>query len=98
MRVFPIPGSPVRFIGNTGGDGVAWRDACDDAARIGGAWPEGTEVTVEERGTGACFTWSLARADDTVSWVRNIFLVERQASVAIVTGTSRGVGVGISHS
>jgi hypothetical protein len=84
----PLPDSPVRYIGRTDGDGVALRDACEAGARIGGAWVEGTEVTVEERGTGSCFTWSKVRHGDEVSWVRNTYLVEEQSSVAIVTGTS----------
>ena len=83
--------SAVRYIGNTGGSGVALRDACDDGARLGGAWTDGTKVIVEERGTGACFTWSRVRSESTVSWVRNAYLVDEQSSVPIVTGTSAGL-------
>ena len=83
--------SAVRYIGNTGGSGVALRDVCDDGTRLGGAWIDGTEVIVEERGTGACFTWSRVRSESTVSWVRNAYLVDEQSSLPIVTGTSAGL-------
>ena len=83
----PVLEPPIRYIGNTDGDGVRLRTACEDEARADGAWPEGTEVVIEERGTGPCFTWSLVRNDDTTSWVRNVYLVE-QGGVPIVTGTS----------
>ena len=86
-----VTDSPVRYIGNTGGDGVALRDACDDAGRLDGAWTDGTEVLVEERGTGACFTWSRVRNASAVSWVRNIYLVDEQSSTPIVTGVSAGL-------
>ena len=95
VRASPTGDAPtepaLRYIGNTGGDGGALRDACDDAARLGGAWTDGTEVTIEERGTGACFTWSRVRNASTVSWVRNAYLTDEQSSVPIVTGTSAGV-------
>ena len=84
----PVPDSPIRYIGDTDGDGVGLRTACEDAARADGAWPEGTEVVIEERGTGACFSWSLVSDGDTTSWVRNIYLVEQPNPVAIVTGIS----------
>ena len=84
----PVPDSPIRYIGDTGGDGVGLRTAYEDGARADGAWPEGTEVVLEERGTGACFSWSLVSGGDTTSWVRNIYLVEQPDPVAIVTGIS----------
>ena len=87
----PVPDSPVRFIGGTGGDGVALRDECEDGARLDGAWPEGTEVVLLQRGTGSCFTWSYVRSGDQASWVKNAYLIEQENAVAIVTGTSASV-------
>ena len=79
--------SAVRYIGNSGGRGVSLRDGCDDSARSG-AWIEGTEVVIEERGTGECFTWSQVRSAARVSWVRDSYLVDEQSSLPIVTGTT----------
>ena len=73
-----------RFIGNTGGSGVAVRDACAQDARAGGAWPQASGVLVLEVGTGGCDGWSYVARDGSSdeSWVRNAYLVtERPAAV-----------------
>ena len=73
-----------RFIGNTGGSGVAVRDACAQDARAGGAWPQASGVLVLEVGTEGCDGWSYVARDRSSdeSWVRNTYLVtERPAAV-----------------
>jgi hypothetical protein len=68
----------LRYIGNTGGSGVAVRDACAQNARAGGAWPDATEVVVLEVGSGGCDGWSFVSRDGTAleSWVSNTYLVD----------------------
>ncbi len=67
-------------IGNTGGDGVALRNACQDGARVGGAWPEGTTIEVIELGSAECEGWSQGRTAGVTSWVRNDYLVGLEAA------------------
>ena len=70
-------------IGNTGGDGVALRSACQDGARAGGAWAEGTTIEVTELGSGECEGWSSGRAAGVTSWVRNDYLVGLEAAEGV---------------
>lgn len=72
-----------RYIGNTGGSGVAIRDACAQDARAGGAWPEATAVLVLEVGAGGCDGWSYVAREgsSTESWVRNAYLVTERPLV-----------------
>ncbi len=67
------------IIGNTGGEGVSYRDECVDDARVGatGGWPDGTVVTARAAGEGQCAGWLWVEAADGVtSWVREEYLVE----------------------
>jgi hypothetical protein len=73
---------------------VSFRDACDDSARIGGSWPEGTEVTVMQTGTGDCSGWMLVRASGTTSWVREGYL----STTAVPLVSNGGGGGGGSSS
>lgn len=72
-----------RYIGNTGGSGVAVRDACAQDARTGGAWPEATAVLVLEVGAGGCDGWSYVAREgsSTESWVRNAYLLTERPLV-----------------
>ena len=73
-----------------GGSGVAIRDACEDTARTGDAWPDGTKVAVVQVGAGTCEGWSLMLAGKG-SWVRDEYLTdEKPATVA--TRPSSGTG------
>ena len=62
----------------TDGDGVAVRDACDDARRTsapGRGLAEGTRVELLARGDGGCTEWMLIQAPDgRESWVRARYL------------------------
>ena len=84
----PTPASVVsvvattRFIANTGGTGVSLRSECENAARTGGAWPEGQQVTVVGAGTNACTGWVLARLGNTESWVRASYVSESKPEPA----------------
>ena len=71
-----------------GGSGVAIRSDCEDAARSGDAWADGTEVRVMQVGAGACEGWSLVFAGSG-SWVRNEYLSE-EAPAAAVASTGGG--------
>ena len=70
-------------IGNTGGDGVAHRNECDDAARLAvvGGWADGTAVEVAAVGRGACDGWLWVEAAGVTSWVREQYVVEPPAAV-----------------
>ena len=70
----PTP-ETARAIGNTDGNGVAFRSACSDDARTGGAWPEGAVVSVTGIGDGKCTGWALVEAGGVTSWVREQYLV-----------------------
>jgi hypothetical protein len=75
----------TRYVGNTGGSGVAMRDACAQDARTGSAWPDATTVLVLEVGAGSCEGWSYVASDGSLaeSWVRNIYLVSQQPVVVV---------------
>ena len=68
------PSFVVRYVANTGGSGVARRDACEQGARSGGAWAEGTQVRVLDAAGGSCAGWSLVAGPDAQSWVRDEYL------------------------
>lgn len=76
----PSPTAPgdgvTRFIGATGGIGVSLRDACAQDARVAGAWPDATAVTIVRGGDDACEGWSYVEASQTRSWVSNTYLLE----------------------
>jgi len=80
-------------IGNTGGDGVALRNACQDGARVGGAWAEGTTIEITELGTGECEGWSSGRAAGVTSWVRNDYLVGLEGAEGVPVVLPGGAGV-----
>ena len=71
------------------GSGVAVRDACEDGARTGDAWPDGTEVKVAQVGAGECDGWSLVLSGGG-SWVRDDYLSDEapRASVSAPDGTT----------
>jgi hypothetical protein len=77
----------LRYIGNTGGSGVAVRNACAQDARAGGAWPDATEVLVLEVGSAGCDGWSLVSREGTSleSWVRNSYLVTDRPTTTTVS-------------
>ena len=77
----PLQQSTDSEIVDTGGGGVALRYDCFDSARLGGAWPEGTDVEVTATGTDQCTNWSIARSSGTLSWVRDEYLAEPAAPV-----------------
>lgn len=63
----------VRYIANTGGDGVRGRSACDDQSGSPG-WPEGTAVTiVYARADCPGWFWVQRSASD-FSWIRAAYL------------------------
>ncbi len=62
-------------IGHTGGTGVSLRSDCADDARIAGSLPDGTVVSVTERGSGSCADWSLVAVEGVTTWARNRYLV-----------------------
>lgn len=62
-------------IGHTDGTGVSMRSDCADDARIAGSLPDGTVVSVTERGSGSCADWSLVATEGVSTWVRNRYLV-----------------------
>ena len=64
----------VRYIANTGGSGVARRDACEQGARSGGAWAEGTQVRKLDARGASCVGWSLVAGPGEQSWVRDEYL------------------------
>ena len=72
------PAATSLVIVATDGDGVAVRDACDDARRTsapGHGLAEGTTVLLLARGEGACIGWMLIQAPDRrESWVRTRYL------------------------
>lgn len=67
-------------IGHTDGTGVSLRSDCADDARIAGSLPEGTVVSVTERGSGLCAEWSLVAAEGVSTWVRNRYLIAMPAA------------------
>ena len=74
----PAPRPLFIRIANTDGEGVAVRDACDDAARIsarGEGIPEGARVEFLAGGWDECDGWMQVRDDKgRESWVRAQFL------------------------
>lgn len=70
--------TPSFKIANTDGDGVAVRDACDDAARIsapGQGIREGTVVEWIETGDGDCADWMyVSDPGGRETWVRSQYL------------------------
>lgn len=76
---------PTRYVGNTGGAGVAVRDACAQTARSGGAWPEATEVLVLEVGVENCDGWSYVAREGSLSesWVRNSYLMTQRPVLVV---------------
>ena len=92
-------GTPqVRYVANTGGDGISLRSDCRTNARIPGAWAEGTRVDVIETGSGECDGWSLATADSTETWVNNRYLDSTSPSRVVRTGTTPSATPGPSGS
>lgn len=78
----------TRFIANTGGIGVGIRDDCQQTARIGSAWREGTEVRLLAIGEGRCAGWQLTVSDGQESWVRSGFLTDaRPAATSTLRST-----------
>jgi hypothetical protein len=67
-------GGGLGYISDTGGSGVAVRDACDDSARTGEAWPEGTQVRVVDPDDSGCAGWRLVASAGRTSWVRAEYL------------------------
>ena len=82
--------SAVRYVANTGGDGISLRSDCRADARVAGAWTEGTEVEVIEQGAGDCDGWTLASVGSTETWVSNRYL--SVTSPPIASGGSTSVG------
>lgn len=74
----PTP-EPEYTIGDTGGVGVALRSDCSSEARSGGAWADGTVVTIVRIGTDACDGWAEVETASVVSWVREQYLSEVEA-------------------
>ena len=72
------PAATSLVIVATDGDGVAVRDACDDARRTsapGQGLAEDTTVLLLARGEAACIGWMLIQAPDRrESWVRTRYL------------------------
>ena len=68
------PSLLVRYIAHTGGSGVARRDACEQGARSGGAWAEGTQVRTLDAAGAGCVGWSLVAGPGAQSWVRDDYL------------------------
>ena len=66
---------------------MAVRDACEDVARTGDAWPGGTEVTVAQVGTGECDGWSLVLSGGG-SWVRSEYLANDPPAGVAAGGSS----------
>ena len=98
----PVP--TVDVIANTGGDGVALRYDCADAARVAGVvgWVDGTIVEVLGEGRGRCDGWLWVQAHGTASWVREQYVdrvSEDSAEPLAVTGWAIGDtgGDGVSH-
>ena len=75
-------------IANTGGDGISYRSACADGARVSkiGGWSDGTEVEVLEEGSGDCAGWLRVQADGVTSWVREQYVVEYTAGSGMGAG------------
>lgn len=67
-------------IGHTDGVGVSLRSGCADDERIDGSLPDGTAVSVTERGSGPCANWSLVATDTLTTWVRNRYLLASPAA------------------
>lgn len=80
----------IRYIANSGGVGVSYRSACEDAARIDGSWPEGAKLEIVLDDEAACADWTLLSDGDVVSWVRDRYI----ATTAPVTGSNSGSGSG----
>lgn len=72
------PSLLVRYIANTGASGVARRDACEQDARSGGAWAEGTQVRTLDAAGADCVGWSLVDGPGAQSWVRDGYLSEQR--------------------
>ena len=63
-----------RLVANTGGVGVAVRDACDNGAKTGGSLAEGAEVQLLFIGQGSCMGWYVVAASEIELWVRADYL------------------------
>ena len=72
----PIAAPVLRYIGDTGGEGVSLRSDCSDEARAAGGLHEGADVFVEEEGVGQCVGWSVVSSGATRTWVRDDYLVD----------------------
>ena len=72
-------------IGNTGGEGVSYRNECADDARLSenSGWPDGTEVELLEEGSKSCAGWLRVQADDVTSWVREEYVVESSGALSL---------------
>lgn len=68
------PSLTLRYVAGTGGSGVAIRDACEQGARSGGAWAEGTGVRLMDSTSEGCDGWSLVAGPGITSWVRDEYL------------------------
>jgi hypothetical protein len=78
----PAEAPEVRFIVNTGGVGVGYRDACGGNV-AGEGIREGAQVRVVAPGTNECEGWSLVEGEGVVSWVHVDYLgVDPPAAVA----------------
>ena len=90
-------------IGNTGDQGIAWRDGCEQTARVsaqGQAWDEGTawgdgtlvvEVAVDE--VDSCTDWHfVASSVGDRSWVRVEYLIPARLKSAEYAGALDAAG------
>ena len=68
-------------IAGTAGEGVSYRSACSDDARVDGGIEEGAAVSIVSAGTGPCAGWTLVRDETTAvqTWVRDRFVGTRGA-------------------
>ncbi|MDA0256689.1 MAG: hypothetical protein O3C25_02965, partial [Chloroflexi bacterium] len=76
-------GEPVlapRYVGNTGGRGIAVRQECAAEARGGTAWPDGTLVRLIGTDDADCAGWSYVAGPSVASWVRDEYLVAERTS------------------
>lgn len=71
-----------RFIGGTGGSGVALRLGCADDMQLPGSWPEGASVVIFEVGAGECDGWLHVGDANVASWVRVEYLTDVPPQVA----------------
>ena len=76
------PADDLAFeITGTAGEGVSYRSACSDDARVDGGIEEGAAVSIVAAGTGPCAGWTLVRDEATAvhTWVRDRFVGTRGA-------------------